>query len=67
MFLLCLSVKKKWQSSCDHPFGKISTITLPEMLMALSVNPGISPWLLYPQDKFLGMDPVISIREGRFS
>ena len=35
--------------------------------MALSVNPGISPWLLYPQDKFLGMDPEISIREGRFS
>ena len=38
-FLSCPSVRKKWQSLCDHPFEKIGSITVLEMLMALSVNP----------------------------
>ena len=39
IFLSCPSVRKKWQLSCDHPFEEIGSITLPEKLIALSVNP----------------------------
>ena len=39
IFLSCPSVKKRWQSSCDHSFEKIGSIAFPEMFIALSVNP----------------------------